>query len=291
MFDIYMSPAALSISFPKPMSPLDHRFDSPDADIILQTIDHNEFYVHSSILAAASPFFHDMFTLPQGNIEKRPIAEILVSELSDVLDTLLRLVYPIPDPTISSLEELALILEAAIKYDFATAITFLRRHLISTPHFLQMSPIRVYALACRYGLDEEMKIASRYTLSIDMLDAPPLDDLKYITGYSYHRLLNFHRQQSKAAQNLIQILSTIKCMQCNGSVYTLHGSPKWWFEFEKAAKAELAMRPTTDVIFGMEFLFNVAKEADCSRCPESVLDSWKFLRDLKESIDALPATL
>ena len=75
-----------------------------------------------------------------------------------------------------------------------------------------------------------------------MLDAPPLEDIKYITGYSYHRLLNFHRQRSKAAQNLIQIPSTIKRMQCNGSesVYTLHGLPKWWFEFEKAAKGEIS---------------------------------------------------
>ena len=275
------------------MSPLDHQFDSADADIdiVLQAIDHNEFFVHSCILAAGSPFFRDMFTLPQGEIEKRAIIEIPVSEPSNVLDTLLRLVYPTPDPTISSFEELALVLEAAIKYDFVTAITFLRRHLISSPHFLQTSPIRVYALASRYGLDEEMRIASRYTLSIDMLDSPPLEDLNYITGYSYHRLLNFHRQRSKAAQNLIQIPSTIKCMQCNGSVYTLDGSPKWWFEFEKAAKAELAKRPTTDVIFEMEFLHNVVKEADCSRCPESVLDSWKFLRDLRGSIDALPATL
>jgi len=271
------------------MAPLD-QFDSPDADIVLQTIDHNEFCVHSCILATASPFFRDMFTLPQGDVEKRPITLIPVSEPSKVLDTLLRLVYPIPNPTISSLEELAVVLEAAIKYDFVVAITFLRRHLIS-PHYLQTSPIRVYALASRYGLDEEMKIASRYTLSINMLDAPPLEDLKYITGLSYHRLLNFHRQRSKAAQNLIQIPSTIKCMQCNGSVYTLHGSPKWWFVFEKAAKAELALRPTTDVIFGMEFLQNVVKEADCSRCPESILDSWRFLRDLQGSIDALPATL
>jgi len=272
------------------MSPLDHQFDSSDADIVLQTIDQNEFCVHSCILAAASPFFRDMFTLPQGDIEKRPIIEIPVSEPSNVLDTLLRLVYPTPDPTISSFEELTLILGAAIKYDFTTVVSSLRKHLIS-PHFLQTLPIRVYALACRYELDEEMKIASRYTLGINLLDAPPMEDLKYISGYSYYRLLNLHRQRSKAAQNLLQIPADIKCMQCNGSVYTLDRSPKWWFEFEKAAKAELAVKPTTDVIFGIEFLFKVAKEAECSRCPESILDSWKFLRDLKASIDGLPATL
>jgi len=66
------------------MSPLDHQFDSPDADIALQTIDHNEFFVHSSILAAASPFFRDLLTLPQGDIEKRSFIEIPVSEPSRI---------------------------------------------------------------------------------------------------------------------------------------------------------------------------------------------------------------
>jgi hypothetical protein len=62
-------------------------------------------------------------------------------------------------------------------------------------------PPDIYALACRYGLDEELRIASRYTLGINMFDGPPMEDLKYITGYSYHRLFNLHRQRSKAAQN------------------------------------------------------------------------------------------
>ncbi|KAF8806175.1 hypothetical protein BYT27DRAFT_7224490 [Phlegmacium glaucopus] len=276
------------------MSSPDYRFDSEDADVILQTTDEgftNEFCVHRCILAAASPFFHDMFTLPQGDItpaDERPI--IPVSESSNVLDTLLRLVYPIPDPAISSFEALTPVLGAAIKYDFMTVVHSLRKLLIS-PHFLQISPIRVYALACRYDLEEEMNIASRYTLSMNFLDASTIEDLKSVTGYSYHLLLNFHRQRSRAAQNLIQIPENIKCMQCNGNVYTFDGSPKWWFEFEKAAKAELAVRPTTDVIFGMDFLFRAARAADCPRCPESVLDSWKFLRDLKGSIDALPATI
>jgi len=268
----------------------DYQFDSEDADIVLTTtagVSVNEFGVHTCILAAASPFFRDMFTLPQG---EKIITVIPVSESSAVMDNLLRFVYPIPDPVITSFEDLALVLEAAIKYDFITVVNALRKHLIS-PHFLQISPIRVYALACRYELDEEAKIASRYTLGINLFGEPPMEDLKYITGYSYHRLLNFHRQRSKAAQSLLQIPTTIKCMQCNGSVYTLHGSPKWWFEFEKAAKAELAMRPTTDVIFGMEFLFNATKAAECSRCPESVLDSWQFLRDLRGSIDDLADTL
>jgi len=276
------------------MSSPDYCFNSSDADIILQTADEgfaNEFCVHRCILAAASPFFYDMFTLPQGDItyaDKRPI--IPVSESSNVLDTLLRFVYPIPDPAISSFEELTLVLGAAIKYDFVAVVNSLRKHLISS-HWLQTSPIRVYALACRYELDEEMKLASQYTLGINLLDEPHIDDLEFITGYAYHHLRNFHHQRSRAAQELIRIPENIKCMQCNGSVYTFHGSPKWWFEFEKAAKAELAVRPTTDVIFGMDFLYKAARAADCARCAESVLASWKFLRDLKGRIDELPATI
>ena len=47
-------------------SPLEHQFNFPDADVVLQTIDHSDFCVHSCILAAASPFFSVMFTFPQG---------------------------------------------------------------------------------------------------------------------------------------------------------------------------------------------------------------------------------
>ena len=51
------------------------------------------------------------------------------------------------------------------------------------------------------------------------------------------------------------------------------------------------MGPTTDVVFVMEFLFRAANKAGCPRCLESVLDSWKFLQDLKAAIDALPETI
>ena len=41
----------------------------------------------------------------------------------------------------------------------------------------------------------------------------------------------------------------------------------------------------------MEFLFREANKAGCPRCLESVLDSWKFLLDLKAAIDALAETM
>lgn len=54
---------------------------------------------------------------------------------------------------------------------------------------------------------------------------------------------------------------------------------------------ELSVRPTSDVIFDMAFLARAASAADCHRCSGSVLNAHAFLRDLKQSIDELPATI
>lgn len=273
----------------------EYQFDSIDADIILLAteMDHStEFHVHKCILAAASSIFNDMFSLPQNPDERYPdkIPVIPVTEHSRVIDALLRYVYPVSPPVIESLDDLSLVLDAAVKYDCSTAIIALRALLVSV-RFLRSSPIRVYAIACRYGLDEEARLASRHTLSVNLFDGTPSRDLRYITAYEYHQLLSLHKNRSSAAIALLQIPRETKCMQCNGSAFTMDDPPKWWSEFEKKARAELMVRPTTDVIFGMEFLFKAAQASGCSRCPESVLDSWKFLQYLKESIDALPSTV
>ncbi|PPR04444.1 hypothetical protein CVT26_002273 [Gymnopilus dilepis] len=279
------------------MTLLDYHFDAPDSDVILLISEagrNTEFHVHKCILAAASPFFADMFSLPQPPTsqfdEKTPI--IPVSEPSHVLDAVLRYVYPVEQPTIDSLDDLAAILGAAVKYEFMTAITALRKHLISS-RFLHSSPIRVYAIACRYDFEEEAKIASRQTLCVDILDtsAPPIPDLKYISAYDYHRLLRLHARRSAAAIKLLKCPETLKCMQCNGSAFTMHDGPKWWYQWEKAAREELNLRPVTEVAFSLDFLFGAVRASGCSRCPESILDSWKFLQLLREEIDALPSTV
>lgn len=274
------------------MTQATYDFKASDADLILVSCEQEspaQFHVHRSILAAASPFFHDMLTLPQPTTPNEPPL-VSVSETCGTLDTLLRFVYPLPDPVINSLDELVPILAAAAKYDFTAVISALRKLLVQ-PHFIKTSPTRVYAIACRYDLEHEAKFASSFTLGSNILDSPLSDDLKYITAFSYHRLLDLHRRRALAAQALLKIPDDIKCMQCNGSSYTVFGSPKWWFEFEKRAREELATRPTTEVIFGMEFLAKSANSAGCQRCPGSVLESWRFLEELKRSIDNLPSTI
>jgi len=303
--------------------PTHYEIDDEDADVILLTADPIEgtieFHVHKCILAVASPFFNDMFSLPQDlDIETPPsfgkqptvvMPVIPVPEPAHVLDTLLHFVYPVPDPDVNSLDELTILLGVAIKYDFIAVIDALRGLLVS-PSFVTTDPIRVYAIACRFDLDEEAKIASAWTLGVNLLgcegdssspsydsdsgievDSLPHTSLKYISAYDYHLLLTLHRRRAKAACALLQIPDDIKCTECNGSVLTMHAPPRWWQEWVKRSKEELWKRPSTDRIFEVDWVFNAATSGGCSRCPESVVVAWKWLGSLKEAIDSLPRTI
>jgi len=268
-------------------------FDYPDADIVLRSCSPNavDFHVHRCILSAASPFFQQMFTLPQPPTGEdcEPIPILEVSEPSQTIAKLLQFVYPVVNPPLDTLDELVEVLGAASKYDMPVVLECLRKQLVE-PRFVKEFPLRVYAIATRYDLDEEARVASRHTLSINILDCPLSEDLKYITAFSYHRLLNLHRRRAQSAQELLKIHDNVKCMMCNGTHYGPFLAPRWWQDFSDRAKQELSMRPTSDVIFSMSFLANSAK-AGCERCAGSIMAAHWFLEDLKKQIDALPATI
>ncbi|KAF9238799.1 hypothetical protein BU15DRAFT_88244 [Melanogaster broomeanus] len=261
-----------------------HESYSQDADVILESSDGVKFCVHRCILAAASPFFEHMFSLPQppsDGKEHRPV--VPVSENSSTIGTLLQFIYPEPDPVVTSMDELVTLLSTSVKYDFLGPIAALRKELLS-PRFLEESPTRVYAIASRFDLEYEAQVASRRTLSCNVLDCPLSEDLKFISAHAYHRLLVLHRTRAEDAQALLKIPHDIKCIQCSGPYYGAFVPPKWWKEFERLAREELATRPTTDVIFSM-------RASGCVRCAGSIIDAHAFLADLKKQIDDLPSTI
>ncbi|KAI0089217.1 hypothetical protein BDY19DRAFT_985173 [Irpex rosettiformis] len=267
-------------------------FDSPDADLVLRsgTLPATDFRVHRCILSTSSPFFEDMFSLPQPHASDDsgpPVVE--VSESADILEKLLRFIYPRSNPILNTIEDVVAVLEAASKYDVMVAIDALRSMLIS-PAFVKQDPLRIYAIACRFDLEEEAKIASRYTLSVNVLDSPFSEDLKHITAFQYHQLLNLHKKRAAAAQELLILHEDVKCMMCNGTHYGQFIPPKWWRDFRERAAKELSMRPTSETIFSMAFLAESAK-AGCERCAGSILASGWFLDQLKQAIDELPSTI
>ncbi|KAI0794291.1 hypothetical protein C8Q74DRAFT_1365774 [Fomes fomentarius] len=140
-------------------------FNKSNADIILRTSDLIDFHVFSQVLTAASSFFEGMFEMPQPPSEQqelklgRPI--IPVSEDSVVIETLLRICYPIVyKPRERTLEEIESALRAAMKYEMELPTTVL---LADLKKVLSTQPTRVWAIACRLGLEDVAReVAMRY---------------------------------------------------------------------------------------------------------------------------------
>lgn len=281
----------MTFSSPSP----DPIFNAPDADVILRSDDAHpiDFKVHRCILVAGSPFFQTVFSLPQPkSATDDPVPVLDVAETSAILDPFLRFLYPVPDPELPTLDALVPIMSTAAKYDMTAVMDRLRRLLVS-PAFLETAPVRVFAIASRFDLEEEAKTASKHTLRVRVLDVPLCDDLRHISAYSYHRLLELHRRRGEAArQALCAPPEDLRCMQCNGAQrFNAIAPPRWWAEFATRAGEELRSRPTTDVIFSLKFLMHSAHASGCARCAGSILESYLFLDALKAKIDALPSTI
>ncbi|PSR86944.1 hypothetical protein PHLCEN_2v5292 [Hermanssonia centrifuga] len=181
-------------------------FDNVKADVILCTSDDVQFYVWAIILAEASHVFRDMFSLPQPTTSSgTPI--IVLSEDSETLDVLLRLCYPVRDPSLTDLTMLGKVWEAARKYELDEGAEIIANAVRS---FLSTRPLHVFAIACGLGVEEESRLAaeawkaSETFKSISSLEDPDTFE-RTIAGASYipemanlpsgafYRLLSFLR--------------------------------------------------------------------------------------------------
>ncbi len=90
-----------------------------NADVILRSSDLVDFRVHKSVLAMSSPFFSDMFSLPQPRNDAAPddLPVVCVSEDAEVLNSLISMLYPVPPKIPNSSERIYDVLDAAAKYD------------------------------------------------------------------------------------------------------------------------------------------------------------------------------
>ncbi|OCH84213.1 hypothetical protein OBBRIDRAFT_741960 [Obba rivulosa] len=183
-------------------------FNKRTADIIFITSDNVAFRVHSQLLSLASRIFEGMFDLPQpvldgsdgqaGAIFSTQVLHdglplIPVSERSDVLETLLRFLYPVPDPTLASVKELDPVLKAALKYDMLEAIDILKERLRG---FIKTALLEVYCIACCYGFEEQAAIAAAHIRSRD-LQYSYVPQLRQTTAGCYFRLLQYCKTPSK----------------------------------------------------------------------------------------------
>jgi hypothetical protein len=78
-------------------SPLEP-FDVPDANLIIRSSDNVDFRAHKPVLAMASPVFRDLLSLPQPpggeSVDGLPVVQL--SEGSELLNSLVSMLYPVP---------------------------------------------------------------------------------------------------------------------------------------------------------------------------------------------------
>ncbi|KAI0369217.1 hypothetical protein BV20DRAFT_904633, partial [Pilatotrama ljubarskyi] len=174
-------------------------FDKPAADIILRSSDLVEFRVRSHILIEASPVFESMLSLPQppsmagsesiSGSDLQPTVDL--AEDGETLETLLRICYPIANPTLDRpLDELETVLRAAIKYDMDFPTIVLSDRLLA---LASRSPLEVWAVAVRLRLETVARGAAEALLSVASPDYESLGSMAGICAGDYFRLRKFHR--------------------------------------------------------------------------------------------------
>lgn len=188
-----------------------HPFTKDSADIILRAADGIEYRVHKLVLSEASSVFADMLTLPQPgstvtpgspasghtDTETAPALPVVdLTEPSTTIEPLLRLCYPLADPTVE-LDAIRPIVHAARKYDMQWAVPRLGKLL--TQHAVLSDPqnaLRAFAIASDLDLPQA-EAAARASLR-EPLGADMPYALNDILPASLYRLLGY-RARVRAA--------------------------------------------------------------------------------------------
>ena len=174
--------------------PLSVVFCAEDADVVIRAVGALDFRAHKLILSLVSPIFRDMFTIPQPptSTDSPPgtLPHVDVHESVKTWGNILRTVYPMPNPTIDNLDDLESLLLAARKYEMQFVTNFHKKSL-SNPKFIQEDPLRLYAIACACGLDDQAKHAARNAEFLQVIKSSQGDYMKGLTVASYLRLITF----------------------------------------------------------------------------------------------------
>ncbi|PSR77887.1 hypothetical protein PHLCEN_2v7667 [Hermanssonia centrifuga] len=149
----------------------------------------------------ASSVMEGMFALPQPSptlsdqTEDHP-PSVTLSEDSQTLQCLMRLLYADMGPKLWDLNALGKVLDAAEKYEMANVTETLAVHIL--PQYITENPLHVFALASRHNLTDIIPKAASASLRIPFpkWDSP---ELSGITGAAYHKLVMYRQRCQDAA--------------------------------------------------------------------------------------------
>lgn len=270
-------------------------FSSPDADIVLGSKDGTLFRVHSFTLKSTSGWFRTMFTLPQRS-DSPASSDVVIyaDEDATTLEGLLRMISGLPIPRLDSYDIIEPILHAAEKYDMPGPASIVRA-LVMTPPLLS-EPLRLYAIACRYGWQQEAQMASRYTLTLDLHDPAQRSSLNKLGTDALLNLFQLHHDRRETLRRRLDDPPFVSdgrdrtCSNC-GQVVDYHT----WRELKYVVILELDKRPSGDTVCSEEFsewpAARACWDARCSHCEKVLYDKKETLRVIRECIEQLPKSV
>ncbi|KAJ7140744.1 hypothetical protein C8R44DRAFT_866440 [Mycena epipterygia] len=250
-----------------------------------------DFRVYRVVLSLASPFFKDMFSLPQDDTQPA-VPVIPMPETALVLDRLLRFWYPGAEPVpIETLDNLREILEILLfKYD-TPFITSRGKELLRG--FIGAHPVAVFSIACRHQWRDVALEAAQSSLKLPLrlFDLAPPVELKYTAADTYHRLLQYHSECAKVAAAVATksdwATTTFRsqawaiCMTCDPSaVIIMSGNIRftvreWFFVYMRDVAEHLTVQPGARVDDSKLMHAAVKKMAKCKVCRN---DGFEHLR-------------
>jgi len=278
-------------------SPIYHPlFSSTDGDVVLGSQDRTLFRVHSYTLKTTSGWFRSMYSLPT---KADPGADlpadiIYLDEDTATLEAVLRMVSGFPIPTLDSYEIIEPIMYAAEKYDMPGPMSIVRA-LVMTPPFLA-DPLRLYAMACRYGWNEEARTASRHTLVLNLHAPEHRLSLMKLGTLSLLNLFELHRTRRETLRRrlddppFVNDSGDTTCSNC-GSAVDYHT----WRELKYVIILEMDVRPLGDTVCTDGLLewpaARACWDAKCANCDRVLYDQKLTLRVVRECIEQLPTSV
>ncbi|KAK0491696.1 hypothetical protein EDD18DRAFT_1080328 [Armillaria luteobubalina] len=254
-------------------------FNNPDAHAVLSSLDGTLYRLSPSVLRRTTSFFASpSFTFEPNN---KPIP---IHEHDVVLERLLRIISGLAIPPWPTFDDLEGVLNLAGTWGARGAVDVVRAS-ITAPIFLE-EPLRVYAIATRFGWDDEAELASKHTLELSLHE----EALRRIPTRPLVRLFKFHRKRRDEFRVGMQGEGHVACAGCGKAVDGEAWAALVWKMFW-----EMDARPSGERLCSLEIEEWEEMERclgeKCGGCGRAVYERLEVLERVRKCLAELPDTV
>jgi len=227
-------------------------FTTSDGDIVLRASSQpdtkHDFRVHKFILSLASPVFEDMLAFPQPpdqtSDEHLQLPVVDVPEPPEVLDVILRLIYPgVEPPTITKPSTLSAVLFAADKYDISSIYSTLKESLKAISS-RGCDTLWVYIMASRFNFPDLARQAAKAMDTWALSRLVNREDIQHVSSADLHRLVRFVLERHRRGLALIR--SIFDPFSLEDSAHCSHAgedAQDYYFRLQKAVEEAYLVDP------------------------------------------------